>query len=920
VVTPIGNGSMQFRSNLIGTESTIIPWFCHRGAEVRRRHKILALLDGWVDLDEGIVHRSDDAMKLKPKELALLCCLVNAGTRTVTRGEIMVDVWGYRPDALTKTLDVTVNRLRSKIEVDPSSPTQLQTVRGQGYRLVPLKSTGISSQIKTNIRLINNAFVGRDNLVLDLAEFLQSSTRLVTLVGLGGVGKTRLAMELALRVSSGFPGGVWLLDLSDVRDMDDLVATIASTLDLRLTGDEPCLSIGHAMRGYGQALWIVDNFEQLYHLAASTILLWQQTAPESSFLVTSRRPLSLDVETVVEVPPFADAPSPSDDQNAAAQLFVARSAELWGPGTLRDEDWPAIEALVELLEGVPLAIELAAVRSKLLPVDELQRRLRKNFDVLRSRVRDRTRHASLDASVQWSWDLLSPWKQSALMQCTVFASRFSVTAAEEIIDLSDWPEAPHVLDVVEELVDEHLLARSRVGDAERLEFMDIIRRFVTARTPDDDNSIQAAHTRHATHFSRYGDEPYLPRLRMPQCRCEPHLLSDHLLAMDFAEAQELHPLMLANGRAAVHIYEAQGPVIKALQLIKRLVALPGCGAEWRMRFGLDLASIRSAWSVVFDDECLEILSSAQTCAAEIGDRGFRGAFCAFESFLLANQGKYSDAVQIVKNAFADLRSNESWSWMTFCLSHQGSCYMAIGDWHEAASCFTAALEFEDRNNAIQNGFLHNNSAIMVEMDGDYDAAAEHYQIAIDYFESFGHARFANRSRMDRGLLLQLIGESDQAIADLEQVQTYFQRIDDGAYAWMTSGILAQVRLARGETQQATNMLLALSASVPPGLPNSAFHKVWHQIQLGVAWTRLGRETEASSVLEMVRETLHGGDLSKTYLAFELELAYVEFHSTFARPDQAQQSMRESERRLKTYGAKANGPHHQKLDELRDRFS
>jgi predicted ATPase/DNA-binding winged helix-turn-helix (wHTH) protein len=884
-----------------------------------RSRRNLPLRDGFVDLIDGVVYRSEKELKLKPKELELLLCLLDAGARTVTRGEIMVDVWGYRPDALTKTLDVTMSTLRGKIELDPGKPEQLKTVRGKGYRLISLDEVGIPRHIETNVRVPRNQFVGREEVMLKLAGWLRSDERPLTLVGPGGVGKTRLALELALRVCPEFTGGVWLLDLSDARDLDDVVAAIASTLGLRLVGEDPSSAIGRAMRGYGRALWIVDNFEQIIDFAPVTVRRWQNVAFESSFVVTSRRPLLLESETLVHVQPITHTPGAVHKESAAVHLFCARA---FGPDRQADlctGEIEAIRSLVTLLEGMPLAIELAAARARLLPVSELLVRLQDDFRVLTSRIQDKKRHASLDASVRWTWDMLEPWKQCALKQCTIFASRFSVSAAEEVIDFSRWDTAPPVLDALDILVDEHMLVRSKVGGPGRLEYMELVRRFVTNEISADEELIESARLRHAIYFARYGDEPYLPRLRMAYEKCQTALLSDHLSALEFCESKGHLELALANGRAALRVYEVQGPVEKALEMARRLFSIAGSNREWQMRIAIDLASITTAWSTDADADLVQSIEIARQASLDLDDQAFRGAFWAHEALVALSRSEFDTAHSLLDNALELLLLVESWSWVTFCLANQGWLYFTNGDLDAARTSFHSALALEDRNNADQNGFLQLNLAVLAASQADYTETWAHYQKAIDYFEESGEVRYAQRSRRDRAWHRNQSGDSDLALVELQQVHAYFERSGDSTLAWLSAVYMFQVHLSLGHSQHAVDGFLRLLDEMPKRLPTGLFLEVVLRADLVIALTRVGRDDEAGEVLERAYEIVEESQFDAPELTIDLGLAQAELQWSLGLVESAEEKLAEVEGVITEIGQGMESLAGQKLRALRDRL-
>jgi len=235
-----------------------------------------------------------------------------------------------------------------------------------------------------------------------------------------------------------FPGGVWFCDLSQARDLDGIVHAVALGLDVPLSKDDPVTQIGHAVAGRGQCLVILDNYEQVARHADETLGRWLNRAGNARFLVTSREVLGLSGEEVFALAPLSAADS--------LLLFVRRAAAAKPEFQPSREDEAAIAPLVKLLEGLPLAIELAAARVRVMPPRMLLARMTQRFKLLASGGGRVDRQATLRAVFDWSWDLLSLPEKTALAQLSVFEGGFTLESAEAILDLSGCPNAPWPMD------------------------------------------------------------------------------------------------------------------------------------------------------------------------------------------------------------------------------------------------------------------------------------------------------------------------------------------------------------------------------------------------------------------------------------------------------------------------------------------
>ena len=306
---------------------------------------------------------------------------------------------------------------------------------------------------RTNLGPALDSFVGRETELAELAERFAAGARLVTIKGTGGAGKTRFACRFARSRWDELAGGAWFVDLTEARTAVGLLHATAMALEVPLRGegfDALAAQVGHAISGRGPVLLVLDNFEQVVQHASVTLGRWLQMAPEASFLVTSRESLKLGGEQV-----FVFAPLPEAD---GVTLFELRARAAGATLPQDPQTRATIARIVAAVDGLPLAIELAAARAVLLSPDQLLERLSERFKLLRGGQRgDTDRQSTLRGLIRWSWELLEPWEQAALAQLSVFRDGFFMDAAEAVLDLSAWPDAPWSLDVVGSLLDKSLL-------------------------------------------------------------------------------------------------------------------------------------------------------------------------------------------------------------------------------------------------------------------------------------------------------------------------------------------------------------------------------------------------------------------------------------------------------------------------------
>ena len=428
-----------------------------------------------VDLNASQVRWPDRVETLTPIEGKLLGYLLDRAGQTVPRSDVLTEVWGYHPDSRTHTVGVIVRRVRKKIEVAPTQPLVLRTVRGQGWSLV-LPETG-DADTRTNLRVPRDRFFGRDRALEQLEQ-----GRLASIVGPPGVGKSRLALEYATRCSqNGRYAEVWFVPIGAARTANGVCARVADALGLVLKREGDWSSrVATAIAGRGPVLLVLDEAEAVVDEVRGLIDGWLDAAPHARFLVTSRHRLRVSGERVLALEPLG----PAD----AARLFVDRAS---ARASIAPDD-AAIAPLVEHLDGLPLAIELAAARVGLRSVGTVLRELKEQSA------------EPLEAAVRWTCSLLAPWERKALGQTSLFRGGFDLEAARSVLELGPDHSAEGA---VSALVDWSLLRRHppvRPSAPVRFDSLAFIAEFARGLVDDEAAGIE----RHAEHYARLGRDDY----------------------------------------------------------------------------------------------------------------------------------------------------------------------------------------------------------------------------------------------------------------------------------------------------------------------------------------------------------------------------------------------------------------------------
>jgi predicted ATPase/DNA-binding CsgD family transcriptional regulator len=315
-----------------------------------------------------------------------------------------------------------------------------------------------------NLPAETTSFIGRRHELAELRKKL-TTARLVSLVGPGGVGKTRLAIRSGTDLRRGFRDGAWLVELAEVRDPALIGNATLAALDLRdQTATEPRALLLSYLQDK-ELLLVVDNCEHLLGAAAVLVTDVLKAAPGVRVIATSREPLSVPGEHVLPIPPLelprAQADEPLDQlrQNESVELFTERASAASGRFELIASNQGAVVDLCRRLDGLPLAIELAAVRTRVLSVEQILDRLTDRFGLLTGGSRAALpRHQTLRTTIEWSHDLLGSGERTLLRRLCVFGGRFTLEDVESVCTSDDVPAA-RVLDVLSSLVDKSLVMK-----------------------------------------------------------------------------------------------------------------------------------------------------------------------------------------------------------------------------------------------------------------------------------------------------------------------------------------------------------------------------------------------------------------------------------------------------------------------------
>jgi predicted ATPase/class 3 adenylate cyclase len=610
-----------------------------------------------------------------------------------------------------------------------------------------------------NLPTLATPFLGREREVAEVVALLQSAdARLVTLTGPGGTGKTRLALQAAAEMLDAFPDGIFFVPLAALRDSELVPSAIASALGLReQAGLTPGQAVREAVAGK-RLLLVLDNVEQVI-IAAPFVGELLVAAPTLRVLATSRLPLRLRAEREYPVPPLALPPAigtPPEQliQYEAVRLFVERAQAVRAGFALTPEIAPAVAEISRRLDGLPLAIELAAARVRLLPPAALLARLERRLPLLTGGPRDApARQQTLRDTIAWSHDLLTSDEQTLFRRLAVFAGGFSFEAAETVaassfppstgatsLERRDLPSPPSVLDGLERL-SEHSLLRPVTGpDGEpRFLLLETIREYGLEQLAQHGEE-EATKRAHAEFFLAFAEEAG-PKLTSPE----------QLVWLERLEAEH------DNVRAALG-WALGGDAPIALRLAV------GLGWFWYFRGYLreGRAWLERILAASGDPGSLhdDAFAAAGRLARHLGD--YRGAIALLERSLdLARtfQDRRVEALALHElGALAGLAEGDAarevalteaslavWrelgdAWGTArTLNNLGYEAYLQGDLDEAVSLLDEGVMLaREAGDRLVLGYILDSRGVVAEAQGELERATELYQEALALAQSMGN--------------------------------------------------------------------------------------------------------------------------------------------------------------------------------------
>lgn len=567
--------------------------------------------------------------------------LVSAATAALVR-----DVLDENAIALR---DLGVSRLKDLRQPEPTYQVAAEGLRADFPALASLDSlpNNLPSQI--------SSFVDRTKELEELRASL-GQCRLLTITGPGGIGKTRLAVQLAAEVVERYPHGVWFVDLTPVQRTEFVAQTIAMAVNVQELPSEPIEKTLVAYFGGKTALLLIDNSEQVLAGVARLARLILSQCPSVTILTTSREPLHLAGESIYRLGPPMDG---------GTRLFFERARSAAPSQNFGEADLPEIASLCKKLEGIPLAIELACARLSSMPLKQLARRLTSGLTLSSKDPTENLRHRTLRETIAWSYKLLSADEKSALKTLAVFRGGCSAEAMREVAD-----QVADVEDAAGSLVDKSLMQLDDAGEGERYRLLDVVREYAYEQLGSAD--AESIARKHAAYYSKLSTAIYaavdndLPNIRVAL---------EWTIEHDTAGAAKLI-------RALAPYWRTRGLLTEARSWTSRTLAAIAPDREERASLLCLAASFASLQDELM--EALRLSNEALDLYRALGD-GDGIAHALFRSAeAVHRQGHLDRAEALYREALAGFSKFNDARGEMLCLGNLGMLARQRGDLHQAS--------------------------------------------------------------------------------------------------------------------------------------------------------------------------------------------------------------------------------------------
>ena len=701
-------------------------------------------------------------------------------------------------------------------------------------------------------RARKGGLIGRYSLRREITAALLGSSRLISLVGTAGVGKTRLALELIYDIQQ--PAvQKYFCDLTAAQSELDVVRFVAKAMDVQLRSIDPIGQLGELFASQ-RTILVLDKLEQVLAPVKNIIVQWLEQSPSLRIIATSRIRLRITEERSFSIQPLSIL--------EGMELFTKRGQKANGTFSLNHHTRPIVGRLVSQLDYLPLAIELAAARLSLFSVANIEQRLQERFSLLRSREKGTQ---ALQGALDWSWDLLKPWTKAALSQASIFRGGFVLIAAENILKTGSWKAAPAIFDILQDLCDDSLLSQTKSEDGSvRYHLLESIRQYSEAHLKDPESigmnlsgeiAYQQTGFRHAEYYGQFGQHSFLDELdsqddqKIWQSFSEE--LDNFIAGTQYGQGSATSSCCLA----ALKILGMKGPVSLGIDIATEVIALPSVSPiekkklhiirsrflriSGRMQEAREEGSFSALEETSFSlstslaqlsPEKVEALHLQAEEFWEVGNieeaeshfekalelyqksfeiysllKNIKGSIQANQKMgqVLNYQGKFDQAFLKFKEALTLAEKHDFFLLKAEIYSSMGRICRQKSDYEGALELFKKALEtcqklgdrFGEADNLGKLGILYSDL-------GQYEQSIEQYQLSLKIAQEIGNKRQEGNSLGNLGVVYRNIGDYENALQSFQQAKKIAQNIGNKSIEGGHLGNIGCVYTDLGDFEQA----------------------------------------------------------------------------------------------------------------------
>ncbi len=717
-----------------------------------------------LDVERGCVLKDGQEIKLRPKVYETLKYLVKNPGRLIAKKELIDAVW---LDAFVTDDSLVQCTVELRQALNDREHRLLKTVPRRGYLFtaevvqgsvapdrLPLgnsvaeEAAAKSSRTPPPLPVARTALIGRAKEIAETAKLLlRDDVRLLTLTGPGGAGKTRLALAVAAEVASHFTAGVRVVGLASITQPDLVTAALAEAFHVRQVASRTVPElIAEQLQSSGPFLLLLDNFEQVLS-AATLVAETLEACPSLKIMVTSRAGLRIYGEQEFPVAPLAEAWS--------SELFAQRASAVWPAFALTPENKATVRQICERLDGLPLAIELAAARIKMLSPDAILDRLQSRLQLLTGGALDLPeRQQTLRNAIEWSYELLTEAERKLFRRLSVFAGGCTLEAGEAVCNTQQDLDID-LFEGLSALVDQNLIQQvERAGAEPRFAMLETIREYAFERLSEsgEASTVRRNHAAYCLVLAEEGNPELTLADRdrwLAQCDVE---IDNFRFALDWLYQSLDMEWGLRLSVALFRFWDMRDHLSEGRIRLETILRLAGDEyTKERARVAQFLGALTTAQG---DFAAAELfLDQSLALYQEVGDEwGVAASFNA-KGIGARDRGDYSSAQIYLE------RSLECWRVLTDrlavarCLHNLANVVKVVGDYARAKWALREATEiFEELGDHNGAAWSVSQQGDIAREEGDVAAARAFYQRALSFFREAGDRRGSARALTDLGAI------------------------------------------------------------------------------------------------------------------------------------------------------------------------